>query len=146
MVSLYIRWEARVSEMRAARRAYAKALHLRPDQGSAWGDAAAAFYLESQLRRATAQSAVDAEHLRVLRSTAERLTRGARPVKTSGICISDHSSLLQKYYKSRAALKAVSRLVPCSIHGKHGKYACALLGGITNKFKQARPTVAPSIT
>lgn len=119
-MSLDFRWEARVGEMRAARRDYAKALHLRPDQGSAWGDAAAAFYLESQLLRATVQSAVDADQLLVLRSTAERLTRGADPVRTSGICISDCSCLLQKYRTSRAALKAISRLVPCSIYGKHG--------------------------
>lgn len=71
------RWQARIAEMRGARQAYAKALHLRPDQGSLWGDAAAPFYLESQLRRAVAHSAEPREHPLSLRSSAERLIRGA---------------------------------------------------------------------
>lgn len=68
--------------MRGARRAYAKALHLRPDQGSLWGDAGASFYLESQLRRGLAQSAKQEEQPAALRSSAERLIRGAAIPKT----------------------------------------------------------------
>ena len=77
--------------MRGARQAYAKALHLCPDQGSLWGDAAAPFYLESQLRRAVSvcsqsvsQSAEPGEQPPALHYLAERLIRGAVP---SGECV-----------------------------------------------------------
>ena len=43
----------RIDAMHKARRAYQKALHLAPQQGSLWGDLAATFYHEAQLRCVT---------------------------------------------------------------------------------------------
>ena len=40
----------RIDAVHKARRAYQKALHLAPQQGSLWGDLAATFYHEAQLR------------------------------------------------------------------------------------------------
>ena len=42
------RWNLRIDAMHKARRAYQKALHLSPDQGSLWGDLGATFYHEAQ--------------------------------------------------------------------------------------------------
>lgn len=60
--------------MTAARRAYSKALHLRPGLGSAWGDLAAGFYHEAQLRRAATQ--FEPHQAQALRAAAERLIKG----------------------------------------------------------------------
>ena len=60
--------------MHKARRAYQKALHLAPDQGSLWGDLGATFYHEAQLRRV--HSRLQPELAQQLRGKAERLLRG----------------------------------------------------------------------
>ena len=67
-------WETRISAMRAARRAYARALHLAPGQGSLWGDVSATFYHEAQLRRAHPKLNPNQAHS--LRKSAETLMRG----------------------------------------------------------------------
>lgn len=67
-------WQMRISAMKAARRAYAKALHLAPGQGSLWGDVSATFYHEAQLRRAHPK--LDPNQAHYLRGTAETLMRG----------------------------------------------------------------------
>lgn len=67
-------WQMRISAMKAARRAYAKALHLAPGQGSLWGDVSATFYHEAQLRRAHPK--LDPNQAHHLRGTAETLMRG----------------------------------------------------------------------
>lgn len=60
--------------MMTARRAFAKALHLAPRQGSSWGDVSATFYHEAQLRRAHPR--LDPNQAHQLRTSAERLMRG----------------------------------------------------------------------
>ena len=50
--------------------------------GGAWGDAAAGFYHEAQLRRASAQ--FQPGQAQALRATAERLIRGATHEDTPG--------------------------------------------------------------
>ena len=67
-------WQLRICAMRTARRAYAKALHLAPGQGSFWGDVSATFYHEAQLRRAHPK--LDPKHAHQLRALAESLIRG----------------------------------------------------------------------
>ena len=67
-------WQLRIQAMQTARRAYVKALHLAPQQGSLWGDLAATFYHEAQLRRAHPQ--LDPSKAKLLRAAAEKLMRG----------------------------------------------------------------------
>ena len=67
-------WQMRIQAMQTARRAYLKALHLAPKQGSLWGDLAATFYHEAQLRRAHPQ--LDPSMAKPLRAAAEKLMRG----------------------------------------------------------------------
>ena len=68
------RWNLRIDAMHKARRAYQKALHLAPDQGSLWGDLGATFYHEAQLRRVHPR--LQPEMAQQLRGKAERLLRG----------------------------------------------------------------------
>lgn len=67
-------WQLRIQAMQTARRAYLKALHLAPQQGSLWGDLAATFYHEAQLRRAHPQ--LNPSKAKPLRAAAEKLMRG----------------------------------------------------------------------
>lgn len=67
-------WQKRISAMKAARRAYAKALHLAPGQGSLWGDVSASLYHEAQLRRAHPK--LEPHQAHPLRASAEALMRG----------------------------------------------------------------------
>ena len=60
--------------MQTGRRAYLKALHLSPEQGSLWGDFGATFYHEAQLRRAHPR--LDPSQAPALRAAAEKLLRG----------------------------------------------------------------------
>lgn len=74
----HCRWESRIKSVQQARRAYARALHLKPDRDSAWGDTASAFYIEAQLRRA--HSRLHPEGAQVLYAAAERCAKGAVPL------------------------------------------------------------------
>ena len=74
----HCRWESRIKSVQQARRAYARALHLKPDRGSAWGDAASAYYIEAQLRRA--HSRLHPEAAKVLYAAAEGCAKGAVPL------------------------------------------------------------------
>lgn len=67
-------WQLRIQAMQTARRAYLKALHLAPKQGMLWGDLAATFYHEAQLRRAHPQ--LNPSKVKPLRAAAEKLMRG----------------------------------------------------------------------
>ncbi len=66
--------------MQAARRAYAKALHVAPQRGTHWGDLAAALQLEAQLRRAHSRMAPNLAP--ALRALAERMLRGVSRLPT----------------------------------------------------------------
>lgn len=74
----HCRWESRIKSVQQARRAYARALHLKPDRGSTWGDTACAFYTEAQLRRA--HSRLRPQGAEVLYAAAERCAKGAVPL------------------------------------------------------------------
>jgi tetratricopeptide (TPR) repeat protein len=72
-------WRGRVTAVQRARRAYLKALHLRPSSAPAWHDVACAFYHESQLQRAhsAAANAGATAPPAALRTAAEACLRGA---------------------------------------------------------------------
>lgn len=78
-------WKMRISAMKGARRAYAKALHLAPGQGSLWGDVSATFYHEAQLRRAHPK--LDPNRAHHLRRTAEALMRGQSLYWVDSLCL-----------------------------------------------------------
>ena len=77
-LSVACRWKERIAAVQDAGRSYRKALHLNPARGSAWGDAAAAAYHESQLRRA--HPTLRPETMTNLRRQAASLLRGVPPV------------------------------------------------------------------
>lgn len=68
------RWQRRITAMSTARRAFLKALHLGPASAAAWGDVAATFYHEAQLRRS--HPSFQPQKGDQLRSTAQRLLTG----------------------------------------------------------------------
>ncbi|KAL3133073.1 hypothetical protein ABBQ38_006975 [Trebouxia sp. C0009 RCD-2024] len=78
-------WELRISAMKASRRAYARALHLAPAQGSLWGDVSATFYHEAQLRRAHPK--LDPHQAHHLRASAEALIRGGLRLEPSSAAL-----------------------------------------------------------
>ncbi|BDA47118.1 probable tetratricopeptide repeat protein 37 [Coccomyxa sp. Obi] len=100
------RWQRQIDAMRAARRAYAKALHVVPQRGTHWGDLAAALQLEAQLRRSHSRMAPDLAP--ALRTLAERMLRGGlrlAPASTElwaclGACAT--SAAAREYALSRA--------------------------------------------
>lgn len=74
VAALIAGWHARIWSVQKAQRAYAVVLHLAPWEAGTWGDAAVAFGMEAQLRRAHANFMPQAAT--GLRSQAERLLRG----------------------------------------------------------------------
>ena len=60
--------------MQTSRKAYLKALHLAPGQGSLWGDLGATVYHEAQLRRAHPR--LEPSKAPDLRAAAEKIMRG----------------------------------------------------------------------
>ena len=75
IVSWCCSWKGRINSVRQARQAYAKAVHVKPDRAAAWGDAASAFYVEAQLRRA--HTSMQLEEGCALTQASERCIRGA---------------------------------------------------------------------
>ena len=73
-ISCCCSWKGRIKSVRQARQAYAKAVHVKPDRAAAWGDAASAFYVEAQLRRAHASMRL--EEGSALTQASERCIRG----------------------------------------------------------------------
>ncbi|KAL0025266.1 hypothetical protein WJX77_012112 [Trebouxia sp. C0004] len=78
-------WQLRIQAMQTARRAYLKALHLAPQQGSLWGDLAATFYHEAQLRRVHPQ--LDPSKAKPLREAAEKFMRGGVRLEPSSAAL-----------------------------------------------------------
>lgn len=68
------RQEGHIRSAQQARRAYAKAVHMKPSRGSAWGDAASALYIEVQLWRS--HSRLRPEDAPALLEASERCIRG----------------------------------------------------------------------
>ena len=96
-ISCCCSWKGRIKSVRQARQAYAKAMHVKPDRAAAWGDAASAFYVEAQLRRA---------------HTSMRLEEGSTLTQASERCIRGRVATLPDalYLLMQASCKAVHTL------------------------------------